>query len=58
MGTAATSGMPKTRASELDLLLGDEVEDVASYDAVDKALALSVGEIQAPDEEPSTHGFR
>ncbi|KAG6611977.1 Metal Ion (Mn2 -iron) Transporter (Nramp) Family [Phytophthora cinnamomi] len=58
MGTSAgTSGMPKTRASELDLLLGDEVEDVASYDAVDKALALSVGEVQAPDEEPTQHGF-
>ncbi|KAG2814754.1 Metal transporter [Phytophthora cactorum] len=57
MGTSVASGMPKTRASELDLLLGDEVEDVASYDAVDKALALSVGEIQAPDEEPTTRGF-
>ncbi|KAL3659200.1 hypothetical protein V7S43_015778 [Phytophthora oleae] len=57
MGIAVTTGMPKTRASELDLLLGDEVEDVASYDAVDKALALSVGEIQAPDEEPTTRGF-
>ncbi|POM58485.1 Metal Ion (Mn2 -iron) Transporter (Nramp) Family, partial [Phytophthora palmivora] len=54
---SATSGMPKTRASELDLLLGDEVEDVANYDAVDKALALSVGEIQTPDEEPTTRGF-
>ncbi|KAL4117488.1 hypothetical protein PRIC2_011479 [Phytophthora ramorum] len=58
MSPAATSpGMPQTRASELDLLLGDDVEDVTTYDAVDKAIALSVGEIQAPDEEPTTRGF-
>ncbi|RLN37891.1 hypothetical protein BBJ28_00007419 [Nothophytophthora sp. Chile5] len=55
--TATPSSMPKTRASELDLLLVDDGEDVESYDAVDKALALAVGEVQAPDEAPSTRGF-
>ncbi|CEG42329.1 metal ion (mn2-iron) transporter family [Plasmopara halstedii] len=57
MGIAATSRMPKTNASELDLLLGDEAGSASRYDAKEKALVLSVGEIQAPNEEPTTHGF-
>lgn len=47
----------KTKVSELSSLLGDDAEDVSSYDAVGKALVLSVGEVQAPDEKPTTRGF-
>ncbi|GLE05319.1 hypothetical protein PINS_up014332 [Pythium insidiosum] len=42
--------------SELDLLLQGNT-DAKSYDAVDKLVTLSVGEVETPDEEPTTQWF-
>ena len=58
MGIRETFQMSTPRACELELLLENKEEDVINYDAVDKTLTLSLGEIKAPDEEPTSRGFR
>lgn len=50
----------QTLLSRLELANGSTKDALAlhGYDSVDKALNLEVGEVQAPDEAPTTHWFR
>ncbi|TDH70046.1 hypothetical protein CCR75_005177 [Bremia lactucae] len=57
MGINAPNGVPKSRVSERELLLGDTKEEAESHNTVNKALLLSIGEVQTPSEEPTTRGF-
>ncbi|TMW61115.1 hypothetical protein Poli38472_013578 [Pythium oligandrum] len=67
MTTSATSPasssmrMAKQKpATEYDLLINSQPEEL-SYDTIENTIekdnTLSIGEVQAPDEEPSTHWF-
>jgi guanylate kinase len=51
-----TSRQGNEENEELDLLL--EGTDTSSYEAIDKTLSTSIGEVEAPDETPTTRWFR
>lgn len=56
----SSSAESQTLLSRLELANGSAKDTPAlhGYDSVDKALNLEVGEVQAPDESPTTHWFR
>jgi hypothetical protein len=58
VGNGSKQAVGKTDGTEYDLLLEGMTDESSGYDSVEKLATLSIGEVQAPDESPSTQWFR